>query len=232
MAIVMKMKYVDELSGGRKRFRRRWPKDVADKRGETVFQKPFTSTDGRAFLLEHEQFVAEFDREVSQKRLTADEWERTSPTKKFRAAKREAARLWAGSSGDEYGIECALAEHAIETGDNFLYRAIMDPNAPEPEKTLADAFDLYIDEKLDSSSGRNARNRIERVKKRLDAAIGNLAEIPLKSLKREHGRALQAHLRSATKKNGASLSVATTSYVRKFWLFRSAGRLASKERIP
>ncbi len=38
MVVVMKLKYVDELSGGRKRFRRRYPKAVAEVLGDSVFQ--------------------------------------------------------------------------------------------------------------------------------------------------------------------------------------------------
>ncbi|SFU20844.1 hypothetical protein SAMN05216236_1543 [Sedimentitalea nanhaiensis] len=34
MAVVMKLKHIDELAGGRKRFRRRWPQDVSKGLGE------------------------------------------------------------------------------------------------------------------------------------------------------------------------------------------------------
>ncbi|MCZ4269539.1 hypothetical protein [Tritonibacter mobilis] len=52
MAVTMKLKYIDELSGGRKRFRRRWPKDVAEVRGETFFQKPLKARSGPAMVTE------------------------------------------------------------------------------------------------------------------------------------------------------------------------------------
>ncbi|WP_350153222.1 hypothetical protein [Roseovarius sp.] len=38
MVMMMKLKYVDELSGGRKRFRRRWSVAVAQVLGEEYFQ--------------------------------------------------------------------------------------------------------------------------------------------------------------------------------------------------
>jgi len=40
MVMMMKLKHIDELSGGRKRFRRRYPKAVAEIMGETFFQVP------------------------------------------------------------------------------------------------------------------------------------------------------------------------------------------------
>ncbi|PXW80685.1 hypothetical protein BZA02_105177 [Ruegeria sp. P4] len=55
MAVIMKLKYIDELSGSRRRFRRRWPKDVAEVRGETFFQKPLKARSGPAMVTEWEE---------------------------------------------------------------------------------------------------------------------------------------------------------------------------------
>ena len=54
MVLVMKFKYVDSLSGNRKRFRRRYPKAVAEVLGESVFQVAMKARDGAdLFTLGH-----------------------------------------------------------------------------------------------------------------------------------------------------------------------------------
>ena len=46
------MKHVDELAGGRKRFRRRWPKDVGEALGEKFMQRPIQAREGAALVPE------------------------------------------------------------------------------------------------------------------------------------------------------------------------------------
>lgn len=50
MVVMMKLKYVDELSGGRKRFRRRFPKAVSGVLGEEFFQVPMKAREGAALV--------------------------------------------------------------------------------------------------------------------------------------------------------------------------------------
>ena len=58
MAVLMKLKHVDELSGGRKRFRRRYPKVVAEVLGEDVFQVAMKAREGAALVTERERLIA------------------------------------------------------------------------------------------------------------------------------------------------------------------------------
>jgi hypothetical protein len=50
MLVVIKLNYVDELSGGRKRFRRRYLKAVAEMLGDGVFQVAYPSSNELGFL--------------------------------------------------------------------------------------------------------------------------------------------------------------------------------------
>ncbi len=52
MLLVMKLKHVDELSGGRKRFRWRYPKAVIPVVGEEFFQVPMKARDGADLVAE------------------------------------------------------------------------------------------------------------------------------------------------------------------------------------
>ncbi|MCG6558128.1 hypothetical protein MB818_07950 [Ruegeria sp. 1NDH52C] len=66
MVVMMKLKYVDELSGGRKRFRRRFPKAVAGVLGEEFFQVPIKAREGVALVKEQETLLAEYEKIVAK----------------------------------------------------------------------------------------------------------------------------------------------------------------------
>jgi DNA-directed RNA polymerase specialized sigma subunit len=66
MVVVMKLKYVDELSGGRKRFRRRYPQAVAEVLGESVFQVAMKAREGAELFTEHAKLLAEFEKIVAK----------------------------------------------------------------------------------------------------------------------------------------------------------------------
>ena len=59
MVMTMKLKHIDELSGGRKRFRRRYPKAVAMVLGESFYQVPMTAREGASLVAEQEKLVRE-----------------------------------------------------------------------------------------------------------------------------------------------------------------------------
>lgn len=49
MVVNVKLKHIDELAGGRKPFRGRWPKDVGVARGEDFMQRPLKARLGASF---------------------------------------------------------------------------------------------------------------------------------------------------------------------------------------
>lgn len=53
MVVVMKLKHVDELSGGRKRSRRRHPNAVAEVLGQSVFRVAMRAREGADLFAEH-----------------------------------------------------------------------------------------------------------------------------------------------------------------------------------
>ena len=71
MVMTMKLKHVDELSGGRKRFRRRFPKVVAEVVGEEFFQVPMKAREGAALVSEQETLLAEFEKIVKKAKRKA-----------------------------------------------------------------------------------------------------------------------------------------------------------------
>ncbi|WP_417240881.1 tyrosine-type recombinase/integrase [Celeribacter halophilus] len=210
MAVTMKLKYLDELGGGRKRFRRRWPKDVAKVRGETFFQKPLKARSGPAMVAEWEALSKEFEATVAAHRRTVEEREGASPRVLWKEAQQEAERLLEGARGDEEEIRQVLAEDiAQRQGDPMLYKAVIQPDASPPPYTLADAFDLYGREKIDESQGRGPRNRLSRVRRKVEKALGSPSKIALVDLRRHHGRELLEHLQSSKTSTGKPLSPRT-----------------------
>ncbi|THH38086.1 hypothetical protein E4Z66_00470 [Aliishimia ponticola] len=210
MVVTMKLKYIDELSGGRKRFRRRWPKDVAEVRGETVFQKPLKARSGPAMVAEWEVLSAEFEAIVAAHRRSVEERENMSPRARWQEALQEAQRLLEGAHGGDELVRQVLAEDiARHQGDPMLYRAVIQPDAAPPAYTLADAFDLYAREKIDDSQGRGPRNRLARVRKKTEEALGKLSKLPIAELRRQHGRKLLGHLQNSKTPTGNPLSAGT-----------------------
>ncbi|MEP1327989.1 hypothetical protein [Pseudophaeobacter sp.] len=228
MAVIMKLKYIDELSGGRKRFRRRWPKDVAVVRGETFFQKPLKARSGPAMVTEWETQSAEFEAIVAAHRRSLEERESMSPRALWREALQEAQRLLDGAHGGDEVVRRELAEDiAHHQVDPMLYRAVIQPEAAPPAYTLADAFDLYEREKIDESQGRGPRNRLARVRKKTEQALGKLSKLPIADLRRQHGRKLLDYLQSSTTSTGKSLSAGTIR--REFDLVRALTEFALVE---
>jgi integrase len=210
MAVTMKLKYIDALSGGRKRFRRRWPKDVAEVRGETFFQKPLKARSGHAMVTEWETLSAEFEAIVAAHRRSVEERESMSPRALWQEAQQEAQRLLEGARGGDEVVRQVLAEDIAQSqGDPMLYRAIIQPDAAPPAYTLADAFGLYEREKIDESQGRGPRNRLARVRRKTEEALGKLSKLPIANLRRQHGRKLLDHLQSSKTSTGNPLSAET-----------------------
>ncbi|OUD09626.1 hypothetical protein BVC71_07245 [Marivivens niveibacter] len=207
MAMTIKLKYIDSLSGGRKRFRRRFPKDIATELGEEFFQVAMEAREGSSLLKEHGLLLAEFEKIVAKARQTEEEKQNASPRVRWKEATETANSLIKGARGfdDETEVRLLVAEHiAQENGDPLLIRALTNPSAEAPELTLKDAKDLYVKERL--ADDRSSRNRIERICNRVEASLGPLNKIQLIDLNREHARKLRDDMLATPKRNGELLA--------------------------
>nr|WP_309503785.1 hypothetical protein [uncultured Roseovarius sp.] len=202
MAVTMKLSDIDDLGGGRKRFRKRWPTDVAEVRGEKYFQKPLKARSGLAMVTERETILAEFEAIVAAHRRSQEERESMSPRTLWKEAQQEADRLLKGSRGGDEVVRQVLAEDiAQRQGDPMLYRAVIQPDAAPPAYTLADAFEFYKREKIDENQGRGPKNRLARVRKKTEEALGKLSKLPMEDLRRRHGRKLLDHLQRSVNRH-------------------------------
>lgn len=93
MALVVSLKHIDERSGGRNRFRRRWPKDVGEALGEKFMQRPMKAREGSALVSERENLQREFEATVAAHRRSQEERDRMSPS-----------QLW--GKGEDHEAEC------------------------------------------------------------------------------------------------------------------------------
>ena len=212
MVMMMKLKYVDELSGGRKRFRRRWSVAVAQVLGEEYFQVAMRAREGAALVREHEALLAEFDKiETKAKRKAAGQGQ-LSPLEHWREATAEAEAMLSaikGGLGEDDRRE-VLADDLHQRGaDPVLVKAVMAPEAKEPPVTMLDAKKMYFAERIEGEKGRNNRDQLERVCGRVEKALGPLRKLPLVNLKREHARKLRDFLLKETKADGSLLSAGT-----------------------
>ncbi|HBB83902.1 MAG TPA: hypothetical protein DC031_11640, partial [Sulfitobacter sp.] len=145
MVVKMNLKHVDELSGGRKRFRRRYPKSLVPVLGEAVFQVAMKAREGGALVSEWESLMKTYDRNVAKAERAAGVAgadDRLSPLELWREARRDAAAMLAAFKDDlteDERRELLGDELERREADPVLYRAVVEPDAPEPKPTLLDA---------------------------------------------------------------------------------------------
>jgi hypothetical protein len=182
----MKLKHVEELSGGRKRFRKRYPKAVAQVLGEGVFQVAMKARDGAELVAEQERLATEYAKIVAKAQRTAADLGQLSPLEHWREAVKEAEELVAGIKGvrDEDEARKVLADDLQRRGaEPMLYRAVVSPEAKEPEITMLDAKEMYRSERMGGATGRNQQNRLDRVCRRVETSLGppapSLGNIPV-----------------------------------------------------
>ncbi|MFO7770210.1 MAG: hypothetical protein R6V38_02460 [Roseovarius gahaiensis] len=205
----MKLKHVDELSGGRKRFRRRYPKAVSRILGEEFFQVPMRARDGAALVAEQENLLAEYDKLVAKVMRKAAGKGQLSLLQHWREATAEAEAVVAAIKGglDDGDRREVLAEDLYRRGaDPILVKAVVQPEAEEPPVTLLDAKTMYQEQRMGGATGRNQRNRLERVCRRVERALGPLRKLALVDLKRAHGRKLRDFMLAQRKADGSLLS--------------------------
>ncbi|TVS01075.1 MAG: hypothetical protein EA407_13000 [Rhodobacteraceae bacterium] len=218
MTITMRLNYIDELSGGRKRFRRRFPKEVREVIGREFFQVPMRSTNGAKLVAEKDALLVEFDKIVKEAKRRLRGVDKVTPRQLWADAKAKADEMVSSvvvfqdddddQQLDEDDLKREIVADLIESEgkDPLLYKAVVSPSAPDPEPTLQDAKTLYREERLAGDAGRNQENRLDRICSRLIDALGPLESIPLSSLRRAHGRAVRDHMLSQKKADGSPLS--------------------------
>ena len=112
MAIAPKIKHVDQRPNGVLRFRRRFPKDVAEHLGQPHLQVHIRNTSGIAFHQEYQAILADFDRIVAQARAELDGKDTRAPIERWHEALLKAEGLVAETSGLEDDLEFARHEIA------------------------------------------------------------------------------------------------------------------------
>ncbi|SHL09258.1 hypothetical protein SAMN05444414_1051, partial [Roseovarius marisflavi] len=218
MVMMMKLKYVDVLSGGRKRFRKRYPKAVAHLFEDEFFQVPMKAREGVALVIERETLLAEFDKIVAKAKRKAAGAGQLSPLEHWRESVAEAEAMLAaikgmpddGDEGDDRR-EVLADDLRLRGADPVLVAAVLDPNndheeRDEPPVTMLDAKKMYFTERVEGEKGRNKRDQLERVCVRVEKALGPLSKLPLVDLKREHARKLRDFLLKETKADGSLLA--------------------------
>lgn len=209
MAIAPKIKHVDPRPNGVLRFRRRFPKDVAEALGQKYLQVHIRNRTGVAFHQEYQAILREFDRIVRHTRETSTEMEERDPFERWREALMQQEKLVTETYGlddDPVFARGLIAEGLAKLPDTdpLLIRAVLNPESDPPEVTLKNAANLYV---KDKSMDDKARVGFDRICRRLEEALGPLDNLALKSLKREHGRRYVETMINSKKADGSNLSI-------------------------
>ncbi|WP_298912166.1 hypothetical protein [uncultured Roseobacter sp.] len=213
MALSTKIKHVDKRPNGVLRFRRRFPKDVAEMLGEPALQVHIKNRDGLAFHREYQAIMQEFDRMVSEVRSRIDGNDTRLPIERWYEALLKREKLASETIGLEEDPEFAAREIAKGLSeqpntDPLLLKALVNPDADAPELSLQDAKMMYARDKRFPD---NEIVRLDRITRRLEEALGPLDEVTLEGLRRDHGRRYMDLMLKTTKSDGQPLSVATCS---------------------
>lgn len=211
MALSTIIKHVDQRPNGVLRFRRRFPKDVAESLGQIALQVHIRNREGLAFHREYQAILQGFDRLVSETRQKLDGRDTRSPIERWHASLLKREGLIAETSGLENdpefaarGIAKGLSKHT--NTDPLLVKALLNPDAEAPNLTLQDAKNMYA---RDKRMPDKEVVRLDRITRRLEEALGPLDSLTLESLRRDHGRRYMDLMLSSTKSDGQPLSVAT-----------------------
>lgn len=211
MALTTKIKHVDKRQNGVLRFRRRFPKDVAEVLGEPALQVHIKNRDGLAFHREYQAILQEFDRMVSEVRSRINGNDTRLPIERWHEALLKREELVSETVGLEDDPEFAAREIAKglseqSNSDPMLLKALMNPHADAPKLSLQDAKTMYArDKRLPD----NEIVRLNRITRRLEKAVGPLDRVNLEGLRRDHGRRYMDLMLKTTKSDGQPLSVAT-----------------------
>mgnify|MGYP000294413761 CR=1 FL=1 len=213
MALSTKIKHVDKRPNGVLRFRRRFPKDVAEALGEPALQVHIKNREGLAFHREYQAIIQEFDRMVSEVRSRIAGNDTRSPIERWHEALLKREELVSQTIGLEDDPEFAAREIAKGLAeqpntDPLLLKALVNPDADAPKLSLQDAKNMYA---RDKRMPDNEVVRLDRITRRLEEALGPLDMVTLEGLRRDHGRRYMDLMLKTTKSDGQPLSVATCS---------------------
>jgi len=213
MALSTKIKHVDKRPNGVLRFRRRFPKDVAEALGEPALQVHIKNREGLAFHREYQAIMQGFDRMVSEVRSRIAGNDTRSPIERWHEALIKREELVSETIGLEDDPEFAAREIARGLSkqpntDPMLLKALVSPDADAPKLSLQDAKNMYA---RDKRMPDNELVRLERITRRLEEALGPLDKVTLEGLRRDHGRRYMDLMLKTTKSDGQPLSVATCS---------------------
>lgn len=213
MALRTKISHIDSLPNGVLRFRRKFPKDVAEALDKEALQVHLKNREGVAFHREYQAILQQHERIVREVRERLGGVDMRSATERRHEALLKAEGLVAETTGledDETFARHAIAQGLAQRGkiDPLLHKALVDPEAAPPEVTLEDAARLYAKDK-GLTEDKNDMVRLDRTLSRLRDTLGPLGQFPLKGLRREHGRKFMKYLLSLTKANGEPLALGT-----------------------
>ncbi|MDM7930941.1 hypothetical protein [Tabrizicola sp.] len=156
MGVSLTLKHIKDLGLGRFEYRRRVPEAAKGFMGKDEFKRIFSATSPAALAREHARIEAEFDRALVQAKRGHEVPSTSTPREIWEAALIEAKRLTEGTIGlDEEEAGAIVADMLEESGKSstVLAMALRDPHNlsednPLPCRTLEDARNLYIKEKL------------------------------------------------------------------------------------
>ena len=211
MALSTKIKHVDKRPNGVLRFRRRFPRDVAEVLGEPALQVHIKNREGLAFHREYQAIMQEFDRMVSEVRSRINGNDTRLPIERWHEALLKREELLSETIGLEDDPEFAAREIAKGLSeqpntDPLLLKALVNPDADAPKLSLQDAKKMYA---RDKRMPENEVVRLDRITRRLQEALGPLNKVTLEGLRRDHGRRYMDLMLKTTKSDGQPLSVAT-----------------------
>lgn len=169
MALSTNIKHVDKRPNGVLRFRRRFPKDVAEALGEPALQVHIKNREGLAFHREYQAIMQEFDRMVSEVRSRIAGNDTRSPIERWHEALLKREELVSETIGLDDDPEFAAREIARGLSeqpntDPLLLKALVNPDADAPKLSLQDAKNMYA---RDKRMADNEIVRLDRITRRL-----------------------------------------------------------------
>ncbi|WP_342070558.1 site-specific integrase [Yoonia algicola] len=186
---------------------------MAEALGEGFLQVHIRNTQGLAFHREYQAIIREFERMVSETRERMQGRDMRSPVERWHEALLKAEGLIAETTGLEDDPQ--FAAQMIVKGirdrpdtDPLLIKALVNPKAAPPEVTVQDAANLYAQDK-GITNKKDSMVRFDRTLRRLTDTLGPLDQMPLKSLRREHGRKLMQVLLGLKKADGSPIALGT-----------------------
>ncbi|CUH52725.1 tyrosine-type recombinase/integrase [Shimia marina] len=201
MALTMKIRHVYTLANGVLRFRRRFPKEVAENLGHGFLQVHIRNREGIAFQREYQAIMAEFDRIVSDTRGKLGERDPRPLMTRWHETLMAANDLVSASAMAPHEEDAASF---VEGAKNFPQQSLNVPKVADNTPFLSEAVEKY---RAVKRMNKNDSIRLDRTASRLAEAIGDLGKLKLTELRREHGQRFLDHLLSRKTKAGKPMAI-------------------------